>query len=140
METKDNIYSGNARVYLQGKGALQPLDTSSSEFHTYYVGTEESSIIIKDCRPEPVRAAKATLENNIEVEFADIFNQPAEVEISEKDGNVEIKMQPGKQDDMSPILWMGVIDDGKMPVHNITWEALKPIRGDSTAFAILVND
>lgn len=137
---KGNVFRGNARVYLQGKGALQPIDTSSSNFHTYYVGTEESSIVVKDHRQEPVQAAKAELEERTQGVFADIFNQPAVVEISDNDGNIEIEMLSGKQDDDAPILWMGVIYDGKMPVHNIFWETLKPIRENATAFAVLIND
>ncbi|HEY5730129.1 MAG TPA: hypothetical protein VIS72_08765 [Anaerolineales bacterium] len=140
MDNAVIIYRGNVRVYLQGMGALQPVNIGNSEYHIYYVGTEESSIIIKDHRHEPNQAALAKLENRFEGEFADVFNQPAEVEILENEGKVEIEMLPGKQDAESPILWMGVIFDGKMSVHNITWETLKPISANVTAFAVLVND
>ncbi|RPJ26925.1 MAG: hypothetical protein EHM33_09880 [Chloroflexi bacterium] len=140
MTNSDIIYSGNARVYLEGKGALQPVDVSDPNCYTYFVGSVESAIKIKDFRPEPIHAAEAKIQNKLVGEFADVFNQPAEIEIIEEDENIEIAMRPGKQDSVSPILWMGVIYDGKMPVHKITWEALKPIRDDATAFAVLVSD
>lgn len=140
MDNKDVIYQGNARVYLQGRGALQPTNVGSSECYTYFVGTEASAIKIKDYRQEPNRAAAAKIENRLEGEFADVFNQPAEIEIKKEDGVVEITMRPGKQDNISPMLWMGVIYDGKMPVHKITWEVLKPIEDNATAFAVLVDD
>lgn len=137
METV--VYRGNARVYLQGKGALQPVDISDSNCYTYFVGSAESSIKLLDFRHEPNQAAEAKLENRLNGEFADIFNQPAEVDISEKNGNVEIELKPGKQNNESPILWIGVINDGKMPVHKIAWETLKPIQGGTIAFAALVS-
>lgn len=134
------IFKGSAHVYLQGKGALQAIDTSSPNYHTYFVGTEKSSIKVKDHRLEPIQAAKASIENRLEGDFADIFNQPAEVTIEEQDGVVEIEMKPGEANNSSPTLWMGVIHDGKMPVHKITWEALKPIQENKTAFAVLADD
>ncbi|MDL1911737.1 hypothetical protein FBQ81_13775 [Chloroflexi bacterium CFX6] len=137
METL--VYRGNARIYLQGKGALQPVDISDINCYTYFVGSVESSIKLLDFRYDPNKAAEARLNNRLDREFADIFNQPAEVDISEKNGNVEIELKLGRQDNESPILWIGVIDDGKMPVHKIAWETLKPIQGGAIAFAALVS-
>lgn len=140
MEDRGIVYRGNARVYLQGVGALQPIDINNLEYYTYYVGTEVSLIKVKDYRQEPNQAALAEIENRSKGKFAHAFNQPAEVEIRENGENVEIKMLPGKEDIASPILWMGVINDGKMPVQKITWEVLKLLNDNAIAFAVLVQD
>jgi hypothetical protein len=140
MNNEEIIYEGNARVYLQGKGALQPIATKDIDCYTYFIGTETSSIQIKDYRTEVNQVAKAALEKRFNGEFADIFNEPARIEIFEAEGIIEIKMHPGQSDSTSPILWMGVIYDGKMPAHEITWESLKPIEGNAIAFAVLVDD
>jgi hypothetical protein len=34
---------------------------------------------------------------------------------------------------------MGVIRDGKMPVHKIEWEILKPVEEFATAFTALIH-
>ena len=140
MEDRAIVYRGNARVSLQGVGALQPIEIDNPDYYTYFVGTADSSIKVRDHRQEPNRAALEEIENRSVGEFADVFNQPAEVEIRENDGEVEIEMLPGRFDTASPILWMGVIYDRQMPVHNITWEALKPLGNNATAFAVLVTE
>lgn len=140
MKFTEPIYRGNARVYLQGKGALQLVDKSDSDCYTYFVGSIESSIKIKDFRKEPIEAAQAIVESRSYSDFASVFNQPAEIEITECERNIEIKMHSTTRNEFLPILWIGVIHDRKMPVHKIAWEALRSIREDLTAFAILVND
>ena len=140
MEHENQIFHGNARVYLQGKGALQLVDRSNSQCYTYFIGSVESAIKVKDFRQKPIQAAQAIIEGGFEQEFAEVFNQPAEIKIVGCKDSIEIEMRAGKDEETSPILWMGVINDEKMPVHQIEWETIKPIFGNIAAFAALVND
>lgn len=140
MEFTVPIYRGNVQVYLQGKGALQLVDKSDSDCYMYFVGSVESSIKIKDFRREPIEAAQTIVESGSDDNFANVFNQPAEIEITECERNIEIKMHSTTRDESLPILWIGVIHDREMPVHKIEWEALRPIQEDLTAFATLVYD
>lgn len=138
MQTKP--FEGYVNIYLQGKGALQPIDINIQDPFSYYVGSPASKILVKDFRKEPTDAAKLTLLGKSKSEFADVFNQPAMVSIDEKEYGVEIELKDCTEKGNFPTLWLGVIYDGKMPVHKITWEALIPIDDNATAFAILVND
>jgi hypothetical protein len=86
------LYIGNVRVYLEGKSALLPLEIYPPKLVSYSIGSEKTNLIIKDYRRNPNRAAQNALSGNEEVEFADIFNQPAWIEVTEETENIEITM------------------------------------------------
>lgn len=139
MKSKNLTYCGNTLVYLQGAGALQPLEKAATGYIVYFVGSKESCMIIKDYRQEPIQAAEAAIRNNFRGEFSEIFNQPAYIEVFEDSDNIEIIMCPGHKESASSILWLGIICDGKIQVHEFEWEIFKSISDNSTAFICLVN-
>lgn len=140
MKHKKQIFQGNARVYLQGKGALQLVDKSNAQCYTYFIGSMESEIKIKDFRQEPIQAAQATIEGRFDLEFAEVFNEPAQIKIVNSEDSIEIEMHPGKDEGNPPTLWMGTIIDGKMPVQKTEWEEIRPIYDGRVAFAALVKN
>jgi hypothetical protein len=140
MKKGNLIFRGNVRLYLEGLGALVVIDRSNMDQITYCVGSLASSILIRDHRPKPINAALNTIDGNETTEFAECFNQPAWSEIRESGNKVEIDLFHADAKGDLPILWMGVIRDGKMPVHSILWEVLRPSEESVTAFAALIED
>jgi len=134
------FFKGNVRVYLEGEQALVPVELHPPDEMKYFIGAEQTHLIIKDFRKNPNQAAQKAIAGETGTEFADVFNQPAWVEVSENAGALEIDMReetakPGER----PILWLGVIRDGKMPVHKLAWEVLRPTSETAIAFAALVE-
>ena len=125
-------------MYLEGKKALLPLIVDSPDAHSYFIGSKKTKLIIKDYRRDPNLAAQQVLSGNKELDFADVFNKPAWVEVHEVDDYLEIRLYEVLTQGDFPILWLGVNRDGKMPVHKLEWEILRPVRKSVTAFAALV--
>jgi len=139
MEEKKLIFEGCVRVYLQGVNALRPIKSSIPSKMEYHIGSENTGLIVKDYRCDPVIAAQCTLSGETENDFADIFNQSAKVEVYQVQDGATIEMHEASADEISPLLWMGVIYDGKMSVHRIFWEILKPVDTKAIAFAALIE-
>jgi len=140
----DIFYSGNVQVHLQGNEALLPFETEHKDLITYYIGSQSSSMIIKDHRPRSIRAAHLAISGVDSKGFASIFNQPAFIEVcvsedSKCEEKVEINLLPADPEDNTPILWMGILDKPQIPVYEVNWEFLKPLNDEQTAFAILVR-
>ncbi len=131
-------YRGSAQVYLQGLEALEPSNGASEIPVTYYVGCPESNIFIRDYRLAPSLAARRALTDQDDGEFAEVFSQPASIEVRATDDLTEIELHDGGTDDEPLTLWLGVIDDGRMAVHEIEWETIKFIGETIFAFAALV--
>jgi hypothetical protein len=134
------IYQGNTRVYLQGEKALQALHVKSAENVSFVVGSEQSRIFIEDNRKSSIETAEQILSGNQTVDFADIFNNQARVEILQMEKGIQINLSDSLAPGNLPTLWLGVIHDGRMPVHDVSWEILKPIGSTDTAFAAIVKD
>lgn len=135
----DVIYRGNVNIYLQGHDALMPVNIHSKLMMSYWIGAPYSTIFINDFRPEPNLAAQRVLKGEIEFDFAEVFNQPAWAEISINEDAVEITLEDRPSDGDFPILWLGILDDNTMPIHDIDWEILKPLDQNRTAFAAIVR-
>jgi len=135
------VYEGNVSVYLEGQKALLPVEVNSPDEMTYFIGAEQTNLIIKDFRRNPNQVAERVIAGEEGLDFAEIFNQPAwvRVEVIEETGALEINMHETQAEVNFPVLWLGVIRDGKMPVQNIEWEVLRPTDMSATAFAALVN-
>jgi hypothetical protein len=134
------LFDGNARVYLQGKDALQPIRTKSDHI-TYYIGNRGTKLLLRDFRQQPVLAARRYLQGENGFEFADVFNQFSKVKVNVKEtNNIEINLYDNADTKNSPTLWLGVLEDNLMPNHETDWEFLRPIDPNSTAFAVLVRE
>lgn len=140
MHESNVMYCGNVRIYLEGINALMPVKTQLEGQMNYFVGTSASSIQIKDYRQAPIQAARLVLKGCQNIEFADIFNQPAWAEVREGEEGIDIHLQEGSADENDPVLWLGVIHNGLMPIREIDWEVLKPVSPTEIAFAALVRD
>ncbi len=135
------VYEGNVRVYLQGKGALLPYGRLDQKNISYFLGSRRSSILLKDFRQKPAHAARHILSGNNSIEFADVFNEPAWVQVytnPDKD-ELEIELHESKSAKGKNTLWLGVLDDNEMSVQEVEWEVLRPIGKKRTAFAVLVK-
>ncbi len=140
METKDVVYQGNANVYLEGDRAFLPLELDNPEKIVYSIGAQHTHLVVHDYRIKSNSVARQILSGNTSMEFAEAFNQSAWVEIFQQEGGLEINLHECLSKGQFPILWMGVIRDGKMPVHKLAWEILKPVEEFATAFAALVQN
>jgi hypothetical protein len=136
------IYEGNVCVYLQGKGALLPHGRLDQKNISYFLGSRRSSILLKDFRHKPIHAARHILSGKNGIEFADIFNEPAWVQVyTNLDKNeLEIELHESKTAKGGNTLWLGVLDDNEMSVQEAEWEVLRPISKKRTAFAVLVKE
>ena len=72
MSNSELIYQGNVRIYLQGKGALQPFDQNYQIPYHYYIGSPVSEMVVKDFRKEPLDSARKVLSGLERNEFADV--------------------------------------------------------------------
>jgi len=135
------LFQGNVNVYLQGKKALSPFGKMHGNLIKYHVGNPNTRITVKDYRKEPVSAVRAIISGNEDLKFSEQFNQPACVTIKKHSKGVTIEMRDGeRKETQEAILWLGVLHDGQMPVHRITWHVFKPVNETSTAFAAIVED
>lgn len=135
-----NLYKGNVQIYLQGQNALISVDSTSEGKITYFVGSRNSKLLIRDFRKDPVLAAQRALSGLDGAEFASIFNQPAQIEIKEDQDHVQIDLHESSENDVNTMLWLGVTKDGNIPVHYMLWEKFTNIDDATLAFAALVND
>jgi len=135
------LFQGHVNVYLQGKRALSPFGKLHKNLIKYHVGNPNTRITVKDYRKEPVSAVHAIISGNEDFKFSEQFNQPARVTIKKHSKGITIEMRDDeKKEPQEAILWLGVLHDGQMPVHRITWHVFKPVNETSTAFAAIVED
>ena len=140
MYKGNHIYKGHVQVYLQGQNALIPIDATCADQITYFVGSEKSELVIRDYRKGPILAAHRALSGLDGVEFASIFNQPAQVEINDNEDRVEIDLYESSENDLNSMLWLGVTKEDNIPLHYMIWEKFSNIDNCTLAFAALIND
>ena len=145
MNKENYLYRGNVQIYLQGENALMPVASKHrGDQIAYFIGSKKSKLLIRDFRREPIHAAHHARSGLEGAEFAVAFNQPAyaEVSVSEK-GNelekIEINLRSTNKSDDFPVLWLGVLNDAMMPMLDIEWEILRPIKSDKIAFTAMVR-
>lgn len=133
------LFQGNANIYLQGENALTPIRTTCDKI-TYYIGDRKTRLLVRDFRHEPVNAAHMILRGKKDLEFADSFNQAANVKVILKDQKkVEINLHDVEDNGDYPTLWLGVLNDNLMPNYDTEWEFLRPVNDQSTAIAVLLS-
>lgn len=134
------LYQGPANVYLQGREALEVLDSHAENFIVYIIGTAKSAIRVIDFRGRSITAAHRALQGEGIWNFADIFNLPAWVEIRGDDQGceAEIIMHEVEPGESRPTLWLGVLEGGWIPAQDSDWELLRPIDEERTAFASII--
>ena len=130
------IYKGNANIYLQGLGALEPI-TTQSNLMEYFVAYPESKILVRDFRKNVAELANKILEGD-NANFPEIFSQPAWIEIRSTKDAAEILIKDGINENHEKTLWLGVIRDSKMSVQDVDWEIIKSVNDNEFAFAALV--
>jgi hypothetical protein len=134
------LFDGNACVYLQGRNALVPAKTENNQI-VYYIGNSSTKLLLRDFRCNPVNAAHWYLQGKNGFEFADVFNQPAQVRVNiSEEQKVEIDLYESSDGQNCPTLWLGILEDNLMPNYDTEWEFLRPINHHSTAFAVLVRE
>jgi hypothetical protein len=139
-EMSSPIFQGNTKVYLQGLKALKTLHHEPANKISFVIGSTKSSIFVEDNRKSTITTVDQILSGNTAVDFADSFNLPAHVEINEFETGFHIKMTESSSQENQPTLWLGVIRNNQMPVHNVSWEVLKPVGKTAVAFAAIIND
>jgi hypothetical protein len=59
--------------------------------------------------------------------------------LGENPERVEIHLRPAKENEDSPVLWLGVKNDALMPMLDIEWEIVRPISSKKIAFTAMVR-
>jgi len=144
MSKENEIFQGNVQIYLQGQNALIPIGEIREDQMTYFIGAKNSNLLIKDFRQNPILAAQRALSGLDGVQFADVFNQSAYAKIFVSDktnetASVEINLLPAEEIEDVPTLWLGVVDDFRMPMIDLEWEILRPISLEKVAFAAMAK-
>lgn len=142
MTQEHHIFKGNVQIYLQGQNALDLVGEIREDQMTYFVGSNNSKILVRDFRSNSILAAHRALSGTDVAQFADFFNQSAYAEILITDvetAMIEINLYYMSGNGDFPILWLGVIDDLRMPMFDTEWEILRPISLDRVAFAAMVK-
>lgn len=140
MSKRKDIFQGNVQIYLQGQNALIPVGEIREDQMTYFIGSKNSNILIRDFRQNPIFAAHKALSGLDGVEFASIFNSPAWIEIKDNKNYIQIDMHESSRDETESMLWIGIIDNDNIPVHYMSWEKFVNINNSTLAFAALVDD
>jgi hypothetical protein len=144
MLNENVLYRGNVQIHLQGPRALLPVEAHRENEIACFIGSKKSKLLIRDFRTEPILAAQRNPAGIEGADFAAAFNQPAYAEVAmdvlgEEPENIEIHLRPAKEDDDTPVLWLGVKNDMLMPMLDIEWEILRPISAKKIAFTAMVR-
>ena len=144
MDKGKYIFQGKVHIYLQGQNALTPVGEIREDQMTYFIGSKDSKLLVRDYRHNAILAAHRALSGIDGTQFADIFNQPARAEIfvsvtGNETEKIEINLHSISENEDFPVLWLGVIDDLLMPMLDTEWEILRPISLDKVAFAAMVR-
>src|SRR5512138_761634 len=144
MLNENVLYRGNVQIHLQGPRALLPVDTQREDQITYFIGSKKSKLLIRDFRAQAILAAQRNPAGIEGPDFTVAFNQPAYAEVAmdalgEEPEPIEIHLRPAKEDQDSPVLWLGVKNDALMPMLDIEWEIMRPISSKKIAFTAMVR-
>lgn len=144
MLNENVLYRGNVQIHLQGPRALLPVELNRKNEIAYFIGSKKSKLLIRDFRVEPILAAQRNPAGIEGADFTVAFNQPAYAEVAmdvlgEEPENVEIHLRPAKDNEDSPVLWLGVKNDMLMPMLDIEWEILRPISAKKIAFTAMIR-
>lgn len=144
MLNENVLYRGNVQIHLQGPRALLPIESHHADQVTYFIGSKKSKLLIRDFREKAIQAVQRNPDGIEGVDFTVAFNQPAYAEVAmdvlgEEPENVEIHLRPARENEDSPVLWLGVKNDMLMPMLDIEWEILRPISAKKIAFTAMVR-
>jgi len=144
MLNENVLYRGNVQIHLQGPRALLPIESNRENEIAYFIGSKKSKLLIRDFREEPILAAQRNPSGIEGADFTVAFNQPAYAEVAmevlgEEPERVEIHLRPAKDNDNTPVLWLGVKNDLLMPMLDIEWEIMRPISSKKIAFTAMVR-
>jgi hypothetical protein len=144
MLNENVLYRGNVQIHLQGPRALLPVDTHQEDQVAYFIGSKKSKLLIRDFREQPIQAAQRNPAGIEGADFTVAFNQPAYAEVAmdalgEEPEPIEIHLRPARDDQDSPVLWLGVKNDELMPMLDIEWEIMRPISSKKIAFTAMVR-
>jgi hypothetical protein len=144
MLNENVLYRGNVQIHLQGPRALLPVDSTYENQVAYFIGSKKSKLLIRDFREEPIHAAQRNPAGIEGSDFTVAFNKPAYAEVAiealgEEPERVEIHLRPAKDNEDTPVLWLGVKNDMLMPMLDIEWEILRPISSKKIAFTAMVR-
>lgn len=138
------LYRGNVQIHLQGPRALLPAESNQKNEIACFIGSKKSRLLIRDFREEAIRAAQSHPAGIEGADFSVAFNQPAYAEVAiealgEDPEKVEISLRSAKEDEDTPVLWLGVKNDALMPMLDIAWEIMRPIGSKKIAFTAMVR-
>ncbi len=139
MNNYQLIFEGDLRLSLEGNNALLPVDQEHHKVTSFCIGSEDTSIVIRDHRSKSIIVQTPFLKNTTE-NFSEIFQQPAwaKVRYHRTDENMEIDLFDSKADGELPILWLGVLENNYMSGYKVDWEIFKSLSKDRTAFVALI--
>jgi hypothetical protein len=136
------IFDGDVQVYLYGQNALIPTSLTDQAL-AMVIGIETSDLIVNEHRYKIIQLIKNTSPDSYPDGFLQSFNRPARVEIQYEPNQKGLKIDlydiETVTEDNIPILWMGVLENNRMPNYEVEWEVLKSIDGNNAAFCALVK-
>ena len=139
MSKIEVVFTGTTNVYLDGENALWVIDTNQNHHMDYYLGSPASKIKVTDFRLDSVNVAKQAIQNDHMNSFADTFNQSANVIIHNCGDETIVELHNPENETETHTLWLGVINDNRMPVHDIEWEIIHPISMSEVAFLVMIK-
>jgi hypothetical protein len=136
------LYQGHVRVYLQGQNALMVSSVERSDEIVYFIGGEETNLVIRDFRPGVIVATREAIHRQYQNGFVNVFNQRAYAQVwyLPEEERLEIHLfEPQNQAEPAPTLWTGVLDDGTMPAYQVEWEVFRKTAAQKTAFVAMLT-
>ena len=93
------------------------------------------------CIPANRKKFSPSLQNKTCRKFADVFSRPGWIAVYSNNGLTEIEIHEGVAEENGNFtLWLGTIDDERMPVQDIKWEIIKPIDNETIAFVSIISN
>ncbi len=136
----ESLYSGFAKIYIEGNGVLTPIGGYSIEQVTYYIGSDLSNLILFDHRLNVNQMALNVIKENGEGWSPQMFCQPSLINVFREGDKVFIHLYEwtGSNYD-NPILWAGVFEGEELQANPVYWIKFSDTGDGRTAFMGLVN-
>lgn len=129
------IFSGLARVELQGEEALQFIETDFKQAQYKVLGFEKIQIFITDHRAEGIDAIREVLETENVSNFAERFSSPAYVIMALSENSaLQVDLYNTPETHLKNMLWIVVGMPDSMPIYNYHYYHFEPIGQDKYAF------
>ena len=128
-------FNGSSHIELQGERALTYLSKEQNYADYQVNGFNEPAILLRDYRPEGLKALDDILVTGKLETFAPKFNSPARVLIQDQDDSaILIELFETDEPDPDYRLWIAIGIRETIPVYDYVLDFLVPWEDDKFAF------